>query len=238
MSIEESYYADKNFINTTYACDIAVENHLANMLFNDDLTRIIYASNAYAFRERSDDNTGVLEMPFLNYKLSNYEHGPRIWWNIASYTQGVYISELEAKIQYSPVTLHYECSVWCNRDDELNYIASEINFDADNKTSITPVVSIESNDLNLNALLSYTNNTYDPEYNEVDFLTKNKIHSMSINFTLDTFSLKYNNDITIPTTAVLEFYSSHTGYEGKSFDETYTYLVNHLTEEVTGPIDS
>lgn len=229
-----SYYADKtNFLYGVYACDLKVEEHLANLFFNDDLNRIIYSSNAYAFRKRSNQNAGNLSLPFLNYRLTSYERGARFRWNATSYTEGVYIDELQLKIKYAPILLTYECSVWYNRDDELKYAIAQANFDADIKTNITPTVLIDSTEMPFNALWSYSNNTYEPEYNEKDWLEKNRIHSAKLDFTLDTFSMEVNRGIVLPTTAVLNFASSHEGYDGNSFEEAHNFLIDHVNETVT-----
>jgi len=231
-----SFYANNTFYNVVYATDIAIENHFSNLLLEGETDRIIYSSNAYAFRKRSDQNSGNLNLPFMNYYLRNYEPGKRIWWNSPAYTQGVYIDTLQTKIMYTPILLSYEVSYWCNRDDELKYITTEVNFDADNKTVLNPQIEIESETVPLTALLSYTGNDYDTEYNEKDWLERNNIHNASLNITLDTFAVKTNSDICIPTQALFEFYAYHTNDENeeeKSLDELYTFLINHLTETVT-----
>ena len=203
----ESFYKNQNFLNMVYAVDIAIENHLKGLLFLDQSDRIVYASNAYALRKRSDQNNGELNLPFLNYWLRNEEPGPRPWWNSSSYTKGVYISELAAKVRYAPITLTYEVSYWCHRDDELKYAISEINFDSDNKTLLTPTVEIDSIDFPFTAALSYSGNQYEPTYNENDWLERNNIHTASLDLTLDTMSLKTNYAITIPTEVILKMYA-------------------------------
>lgn len=203
----ESFYANENFLNIVYACDIALEDHFKSLMFLDQPDRVIYSSNAYALRKRSDQNGGELNLPFLNYWLRNEEPGLRHWWNLASYTKGVYVPELEAKVRYAPITLSYEVSYWCHRDDELKYVISEINFDADNITTLYPTVAIQSENLPFAALLSYSGNQYDPTYNENDWLERNNIHTASLDLSLNTMNLKTNFAITIPTEVVFEMYA-------------------------------
>jgi hypothetical protein len=142
-----SFYADSNFINISYAIDIALFSHFANLLFNNDQTRVVYASNAYAFRKRANDNEGNLNLPFMNFKTINYNIGMRERWNVRAASTGVYISELEKKLIFSPVLVSYEASFWCHRDDELRYAISETVFDADNKTILRPTLEIDSEDV-------------------------------------------------------------------------------------------
>ena len=202
-----SFYADQNFLNIVYACDIALENHFKSLLFLGESNRLVYSSNAYAMRKRSDGNNGELDLPFLNYRLNNYEPGIRTWWNLSSYTKGVYIPELEEKVKYAPITLTYEATFWAHRVDELIYAISTMNFDADNTTTLVPTVEIQSVDFPLSALLSYSGNQYEPTYNEQDWLERNNIHTITLPFTIDTMAIKTNSDITIPTEVILDLYA-------------------------------
>ena len=202
-----SFYNDENFLSVVYACDIAIENHFKSLLFLGQSNRIVYATNAFAMRKRSDDNDGELDLPMLNYRMTNYEPGIRQWWNLSSYTKGIYIPELEEKVKYAPITLTYEASFWAHRHDELMYVISELNFDADNTTTLVPTVEIQSVDFPISALLSYSGNQYEPTYTESDWLERNNIHTITLPFTIDTMALKTNSDITIPTEVILDMYA-------------------------------
>ncbi len=202
-----SFYEDQNFLSVVFACDIAIENHFKSLLFLDQSNRIVYATNAFAMRKRSDENDGELDLPMLNYRMTNYEPGIRTWWNLSSYTQGVYIPELEEKVKYAPITLTYEASFWAHRVDELIYAISEMNFDADNTTTLFPTVEIQSIDFPISALLSYSGNQYEPTYTESDWLERNNIHTITLPFTIDTMALKTNSDITIPIEVILDMYA-------------------------------
>jgi hypothetical protein len=213
MATIPSFYSNQNFLNVTYAVDIAIENHFTNLLFKGQTGHIVYASNSYALRKRSDQNNGELQFPFLNYWLRNFEPGPRPWWNVGAFTKGVFIEELSAKVRYAPITLSYEVSYWCKRDDELKFAISEINFDADNVTILVPTISIESINLPLSALLGYSGTSYNPTYNEQDWLDRNSIHTAGLDMSLDTMSIKTNYAITLPTEIEFNMYaiSQHGG---------------------------
>jgi hypothetical protein len=238
MATVSSYYSNKNFLDIMNAIDIALFGHFSALLFDGDQTRIQYSSNAYALRKRSDGNKGNLNLPFFNFKRDDYDPGLRTWWNARAYTTGVYVSELEQKIIAAPVTISYEASFWCHRADELRYAFSEIIFDSDNKTIIDPnnaiikpKVEIDGEDVFIPILLNYENTTFDPTYDETDWLERNKIHTAEISFTVDSFALKTNTDITIPETVVFEF-AYQNSLEVTNYDETLTRVINHVTEEV------
>ena len=58
------FYSTKNFIHVRHAINLALITHFSNMLFDGDTSRIIYSTNAYAFRTRSNQNDGNLSLPF------------------------------------------------------------------------------------------------------------------------------------------------------------------------------
>ncbi len=242
MATPIDYYSDKNFLNFINAIDLTLIKHFSNMLFDSDRTKVIYSSNAYAFRKRASNNDGNLDLPFLNFRLTNYEVGPRSWWNQSAYTRGIFIKEIEEKMRIAPITLSYESSFWCHRDSELKYAFSEVNWDADNKTILNeqhetapkPYITVNEEDISLPAVLNYEGLQFEPEYNEQDWLERNNIHSASIDFSLDTYALKTNADITIPTELILEFAYAF-GEEDVSTDKYDTLIkkiIDHDNETV------
>jgi hypothetical protein len=202
-----------------------------------------YSSNAYAFRKRSSNNSGLLKLPFLNFRQVGYEAGDRTWWNADLYTKGIFIEEIEQKVIAAPITIQYEASFWAHIQTDLQYAFSEIMFDADNKTILNlgseqvskPYVEIDGETVYLPAVLSYTGLDYEPEYNEQDWLEQNNIHSASLNFEVNTFALKTNANITIPTTLVFEFahkFATADDVNTDDYDVAYEYVINQLTDEV------
>lgn len=228
-----NFYANKNYLNTFYSLDLTLINHFAGYLFDDDTDRIVYSSDAYAFRKRSDDNNGLLSLPFLNFRITDVQPGDRTWWNATGYTKGVYISQYETKVRYKPFDITYEATVWYHKDYDMRWAVTEILHDADNKTILQPSVSVgdQEEELAFPAVLGYDSIQYEPEYNEQDWLEQNKIHSITIPFTINTMALSINADITIPETLLFNFANSKE-FEGTDYDETYEFVINHLTEEV------
>ena len=233
-----SYYADKPFLNIAYAVDIQLFEHLSNLLFDGDQSRMVYASNAHAMRKRAQDaagniSTSNLNLPFMNFRTDEYSIDSNSQrWNVRAYTQGAYVPELEQKVIYAPLTIEYEATFWCHRDDELRYAFNEIHFDSGNKTTLIPSVNVGGTDLPFTAWLTYDNLDFDPEYNEQDWLERNKIHSASIDFQIETFALKSNENITLTEEVVFNF-AANQGYDAPSYEEALRFTVDHLTEEVT-----
>lgn len=230
MGITNEYFKDVNFLNIVYASDIAIIEHFSNLFFDGDTTRVIYASNAYAFRKRAKENEGNLNLPFINIYLNDYQPGERIRWNLPVYSKGVYIPELNSKIQAAPITLDYEASFWAHTDYDIKYAFSEFIWDTDNKTILKPSVEIDGNTVYFPIHLSYDGLDLNPEYNEQDWLERNKIHSASIDFDMETMALKHNSNIHIPEKVLFNFVMSK-GLEVGSVEESYEYLISELSEE-------
>jgi len=238
--MDTNYYQDSSFINVLYIIDLSLISHFSTMLFSGDQTRVIYSSNDYAFRKRSDNNVSNLNLPFMNFRLKSHEVGERIRWNLPSNSQGVFIDQLDAKIRFSPILLNYEASIWFHRDFDIKYAFNEIIWDSDNKTLLRPYATVTNTfipetpvevDIEFPAHLGYTGPSLDPEYNEKDWLEKNNIHSATIDFEIQSFALKTNTDITIPTDLLFNF-ATHVEPIDDNYLEALTFTINHLTEEV------
>jgi len=230
-----SFYEDQNFLTTLSSVDLTIMNHFSNLLLLGELDRVVYSRDAYAFRERSNKNKGKLELPFINLKLTDYSMGLREWWNQTAYAKGLYIDELGDKIMFAPITLSYECTFWCHREDELRYAFTQVIADADNKTILQPSITILEKEVAFPALLGYNSPVFEPEYTEHDWLEKNKIHSASLPFNLDSFVLKIDGDevFWIPETLVLNFANAIPELTGTTYNETYQFVIDHVNETIT-----
>jgi len=229
-----SFFADKNFLNTKYSMDIALEQHLSNLILEDEISRIIYASNEYALRKRArTQEHNNLNLPFLNYKLDDFDFGATPWWNNSLFSRGLYIPELGAKVRMSPVLLKYEATLWLHRDDETLFAFSELRFDADSKTTITASIEIGGIDVDFPGQLAYSNLAFDPQYNEMDWIERNKIHTIALDFDVITWNMKTNLNISIPKKVILEFQATHGLDDTISYEETINSIIDHFNETVT-----
>lgn len=232
-----SYYENDPFLNVAYAVDVRLIEHFSNLLFHGDQQRMVYASNAFAMRKRARDSNGDvsesnLDLPFMNFRTDEYAvDGSSPRWNVRAYTQGAYEPELGEKIIYAPLTIEYEATFWCHRDDELRYAFNEVHLDSGNKTTLLPEVSINDTPVPFTAWLTYDNLQFDPEYNETDWLERNNIHSASIDFQIETFTLKSNSNITLTEEVVFNF-AANQGYDAPTYEEAFRFTVDHLTETV------
>jgi len=234
------YYDNQNFVNCVYAVDIAMTTYLASQFFSGDQSRIVYAKNEYALFQRANPNSpektttsrkmSDLDLPFMNIKLANNQPGLRTWWNAKAFTDGIYIPEINAKVQFRPLTLSYECSFWCKRDSELQFAMNTMGWIADNKTIVQGSVSISKQDIAIPAWMQVTDLNWDPQYAEKDWLDQNNIHTLSAGFDIQTFQLQTDTNISVTETVIFNWAYNH-NYTGTNFDEAYKLYLDTVTNE-------
>lgn len=191
----ESDLIDKNiFFNSVYALDIAIEQNFAEMLFYSDLSRIVYASNDFCFKKRTEVNEeGLLDIPFMNYYLKDISRDTerRLWKNITNVQTLAnidgYMQELGFGIKLVPIHLEYEATVFFSQDKDLQYATSKLLFQDNNETILYGMLESGNGTLIKNpAFLNY-NFSFKPEYNENEWLEMNNITSIGVDFSFDTF---------------------------------------------------
>lgn len=237
---KSDFFDTTNFRNTLHACNIAIHNHFAQLVFtnkegNPELNRLIYSSSDFAFRNRSRQLKGSqnLDLPFMNYRISPggfRNETDRPWWNHIANIRGEWISELGRNIRWSPVTIEYDSTLFVHKDIDAMYAISEIFWDDSNETQLQPKVVIDDKEFPIPGILGYSLNPYS-QYAEEDWLNENKIIAHQINMSLQTFIIKDNSSISIPKNIILNF-GHGLGIPGETEDEVYTATVDHLNETV------
>lgn len=219
IDITNSYYKnrhlDNNFINSFYALDFSIEKYFASMLFNDDLTRIVYSSNEYSMRRRANQldksETPVwnnANLPYFNYYLTGVGiPTSRAWYSHVSLVNGLYIDELGYNVQINPVKLTYEATVWYSVDYDMRLALIPLMRDDATESKIQFDVQVDNQTLSCLGINHY-NITYNPSYKEQDFLERNKIRSISLDFNIDTFLLQGEKDVSLVKEIIFSFLSS------------------------------
>jgi len=207
------YYSSSSFLNVVYAMDIAIENHFAKMLFESDLSRIIYSSNALSMRKRARGKSWSDSLlPFMNYRMTGIRKGiqdDRGWGSYLVNT-GFPIEEIGRRIKVSPVTVSYESTLWFHQPLDTMIANERVIWEAHLEKFIPFSITISSEDgesqadLSLKGRILY-DETYNPEYTDKDWLEQNKIESIALNFEMETLSLQYGGEIVVPETVVFSF---------------------------------
>ena len=235
-----SYFAyDTNYLNVYYAMDIAIENYLKSMIFpqENNLSRIEYASNEYTFRQRTMNNSGELNMPYINYHVKSggitYNNDFN-WRNYTAYQNGIFLDSVGAYIKVMPVSVEYECTFWCNRDDEAKYVNNKVVFDlGSTRNPLTYAMSINTVEVPLFSRLVFDTSELDGQFTERDWLEKNKIHSVAMDFHVMGLALESDFQICLPDSIIFEFTNLHGVSEPYTNAERYYFIIDRFNETVT-----
>ncbi len=241
MSIIPVYFTDTNYINFVDSINIGIKDHYSELI-GLTFPQMVYASNAYAFRRRSDENRGNLALPFLNFKLKNIteDNTYKNWQYNVEHT-GIYIEELGIKVAIRPVSYNYECSFWCNLEIENHYTMTKVVMHGDDPSTVKFFPQYGSHVFPMQGHLVWSGGpTMDSQYTENDWLVRNNIHNISMDFELKSFIALSNTDITIPDNILFKFGVSQFGPDATklSSQELYTMVINHFSDTVEEAVDA
>lgn len=245
--INKSYYDNSDFINVFYSTILSLYEFFTETFFPTDPNRIIYASNQFAFRERlklqnsdeiSEFQVNSLNMPFMNFCISPSGITPnteRSWKNYALEIEGVMDWDINKKIKATPVKMDFECTYFSDREADLQYVLSKIFWINSQETLIKPELEIDGKGFCNMGLFVGFETGYRSQYNESDWLEKNKVRTIGMNFSVDTFLLQTTTDgFWIPKKVLATFASTHdlSIHDWEDYDELYQGVIDHIGKQV------
>lgn len=226
----------ENFHNTIYSMNIALETKFKQMFFKDESNRIVWSRNSFAMRKRSQDlkvdNVNGLNFPFMNYKITKIDPTTkRPWAHSIGNISGVYIPELNRKIKFSPITVKYESTLWYQRYDDLNYAYQLLAYNSSVEDRLTYYTEIVGQEVKQYGIIEYSLD-FDPTYDEEDWLKRNNIHTITMDFTVQSFYIADNEDICLPRSVLLDFTINN--YDGEEvISDIHTLITDYYAEENT-----
>jgi len=236
-----SYYDLSSFQNTIFSTILCMQQYWADFLFDGTLDRVVYAKNDFAFRRRIEtqklDPDTVLQatnlnFPFMNFSITGIQPDTdRRWKNFGLELDGIFNETIGKKIRMSPVKIQFEASYFTNKTNDLHYIMSELMWDDALETIVRPQLEIDGELFDNHGQLLYNGMDFDSQYNENDWLEKNKINVIGMDFEIDTFLVKANTErFGIPKEVIFSFGHSQ-GLEGTP-DQVIQGVIDHLEEVV------
>lgn len=188
--------------------DNAIVQHYSSMLFKDDASRIIYSSTERCFRERAKAFEGQLNVPFMNMYRTNIrtQEGNASWKNKSMTIRGIFIPELGMNVRALPVTVNYEANVFYGQRAEDTFIGMGLALQDDAYETRLPFhLPVDNTELQLkNIGVLHYRTEFDNLYTDNDFFEKNRLRSIQLDFSLDTFLLlDMGADISITEKAIL-----------------------------------
>ncbi len=239
---DKSFYQieSQNFRNSVYAFHISLEEKLTDEYLKGESNRLVYTKSNFALRKRSIGSQSVpgqllnnLNLPFINYKVKDIKpFTKRPWFNIDVNVNGIYIEELARNLRIQPITIEYDATFWLYRDDDMQYIFQKLSFDNAVETIVPYYIQILGQDIKMFAVVEYQLQ-YSPVYDEQEWLKFNNIHTIVLDFKVQTFYILDNIDICIPNKLLFTFSVMHEvdDYENLAVEDLHSIVINHYTEE-------
>ena len=193
----------------SYAINIEIEKLFCQTL-KFDMNRIIYSSNDNSMYKREEKNCGKLNLPYLSYHQTGYSDADRDWFNNWANLQYPLshnndIVKLGQKIKIFPVKLEYEGVVVFDQHKDMDYAYKQLAYVKSNETILFP--QLESTEhIVKNIGIFNIDIDYNPSYAEKDWLVNNKIYTLGLDFSVDTFQIMGDlSPFAIAKSALAEF---------------------------------
>jgi hypothetical protein len=201
LILNTKYYDTTNFLNVYYSLNLAIEQFFTDFLFKGESNRVIFSSTEYAFRRRNEiniqlnttdtDSLNNLNFPFMNYRGKISDKSDKAWWSHRTFVDGCFIPELGKKIRTVPTLIDYDATIYYHKEIDTVFAMNELVFDAGDETKIFFQIEIDGEIIDMFGILGY-NLDHDSEYNENSWLEQNHIHTIKLDFTIDTVMLRLN----------------------------------------------
>lgn len=197
------FYKNGNdyMLNAILSSSVELMEYFDKLLFVKDNTRVIYASNAYAFRARSqtvkeNDNSDLqvndLSFPFMNIAVRQGGVSladTRLFASYEAKTSGVYIEELGKKVRLFPMVIQFEGTYFTTQMADAHLAISRLFKVGSSQLLLQP--SLWYNGIEIKNILDihFDDIVLDDQYTESDWLEKNRIHTVGFNISATTYLL-------------------------------------------------
>lgn len=239
------YYIYRSYVSTYYYVYMRLEEWLKEIIFRNDESRTFLASDEYAFRRRfeltdtsksyNDVEASSLQFPFANYWPLNtgWQPDTRIVANPAALVYaGIY--EGDTKIRAASVALPISITFYYDREDDARMAYEKLLFYTYNEHYYDINVPYVGNTLGIPFILRVNNLRFNPTFNETDWLNKNRIFTISVEFDIRTYVLypPEQPDYDVDVDGMLS--------TGNEYDDGYNsyYVVNEVILNMTNKGDS
>jgi hypothetical protein len=202
-------FLNKPFLNVILSTNIAIYKYLADLYFEGDLERVVWASSDMMFRKRQEqlaarkqdhnpkDTLGILDMPFCSFRLVQdgvKEGTDKNWWNPALNAEGMWIEELGRRVRITPMTLSYEACFICQHDTDLYWAQNANIWDKAKETIVESFIDAVGPDGITRTLKNIIIYDATPQmntlYNELEWLGKNKLQTIAMDIQCQTWAME------------------------------------------------
>lgn len=202
MEIEASVYYNKNkFTNTSYLLMMFLEEYFGKEIFKGDGSRVIYASNEFAFRQRlnrlypemtppyTSISSSQMQFPFCSYyRSSNWIKDTRLGIQSANaILSGISLSEeIPITARFIPAEATFDMYFFFDRDDDAQNcydILMWIQNPAPKQFGYSGL-QYKSYKIDMPIVMSVTELNWTNTYKENEWLKKNRVITIKASVTL------------------------------------------------------
>jgi hypothetical protein len=235
MTVTNAYYNQNRFIYL-YAINMGIETYLFNRFFKEGETnRIIYSTTEYAMKKRFNTNEfNSAALPFINYRDIDYIYdNSRSWFQYPQATTGIFVDSISTKIKLVPVKIIYQSTVWWQTDYDMQIGWEKVQFDDATESMIYTDVLLEGELVSFYGLFDFEF-AYRPNFEENDWLIKNKIHVSTLNFNFLTVlpNFDFKGKFALTDKVILKFGQMHS-IDNLTVLEQKEFLLNHYDQTST-----
>jgi len=189
-------------------CKLAFEFILSNLLFKQDLSRVIYSREDIAFRRRVEEvgvghqpgesissriqqNPLSLNLPFATYaQEGSYEPDDRTGsMNASAAVMGQMQPDSGIIVKALPVMIKYSSTAFFSRRDDVNIASQLLYWEQQPKFPVYYIVQHTLSGYPIDIPVFVTLETFNsnPDYAEKDWLTRSKIFPIKMEFTVRSY---------------------------------------------------
>jgi len=201
--IESRYYQPNKLNNVTYLVFMALEKYFGQEIFKNDLSRIIYSSSEFAFRQRINKlypsltppytsiTASQMQFPFANYFRNSswrIDSRPAIQ-NATAALYGFSISnEIPVPIRFLQTEMDFDFNFYFNRDDDAQNCYDILMWiqNPTPKQFSFPGLKYKNYSLDIPIILKTENITWTNQFKENDWLNKNRVIVVSATINVKT----------------------------------------------------
>ena len=197
---------DNNWVDSNNVCALGIEFFLSHLLFNKDLSRVVYSKDDIAFRRRAEMiGTGMtrdqfesksypylsLDLPFAVYSMSgSFEADDRIAsMNAAAAVKGHMQPDTGIILKNMPVKIKYTCTAFFGRRDDVNVASQLLYWEQNPKWPLYFIVhhQIAGQPLDIPVFMQIESVDSNVDYTEKKWLEESKIFPVKIELTVRTY---------------------------------------------------
>lgn len=214
MAREEHNYgfyekaAENKWIDIHQSTKVCLENYLSAVLFKGDLDRCCYSKPDIAFRRRiemldagkAEDlqlSPSTLNLPFLVFsQTGEWENDDRMAaLQAGQMLHGQYDLNTYRKIRSRAVKCTYTATVFFSRRDDVRLAAQILNWEANPQgpALLYNDVAYKSGTISIPIFTTIDKVTTNPDYNELDWLEKQRIFPLEIEMTVRSYEVLFGN---------------------------------------------